>query len=91
MVTALTPGPTLFLMPATLLQKRTRRLAEKMEDHLDLIRLDPTYRLHFHDGTSLDLTPDMQRMRDALRQLNPGRSGTSYASWPKAHVTTRSH
>ena len=64
-------GPTLFLMPDTFAQTY-RDLGEKMEDHLDLIRLDPTYRVHFHDGSRLDLTPDLVYMRDQLESLEPG-------------------
>ena len=39
-------GPTLFLMPAVFAQTYAD-LGERMEDHLHLIRLDPTYRVHF--------------------------------------------
>src|SRR5512135_1554318 len=47
-------GPTLFLMPETWRETYTA-LGERMADHLDLVRIDPTYRVHFHDGSSLDL------------------------------------
>ena len=50
-------GPTLFLMPQVF-RETYAALGERMEDHLDLTRLDPTYRVHFHDGTSLDLTAE---------------------------------
>ena len=61
-------GPTLFLMPEVFAETYAA-LGERMEDHLDLVRLDPTYRVHFHDNTSLDLTsvlPDMRRQLDAI-------------------------
>src|SRR6476619_3606359 len=58
-------GPSLFLMPSVF-QQTYADLGERMEDHLDLVRLDPTYRVHFHDGTSLDLTGDLPKMRDQL-------------------------
>ena len=64
-------GPTLFLMPQTFAETYTA-LGERMEDHLDLVRLDPTYRVHFHDGTSLDLTADLVHMREQLDAMEPG-------------------
>ncbi len=64
-------GPTLFLMPDTF-RETYRALGERMEDHLDLVRLDPTYRVHFHDGMRLDLTSDMERMRAQLDAIEPG-------------------
>jgi phytoene desaturase len=64
-------GPTLFLMPQ-IFARTYEALGERMEDHLDLIRLDPTYRIHFHDGQTLDLTADMVRMREQLDAIEPG-------------------
>jgi phytoene desaturase len=64
-------GPTLFLMPAVFAETY-KALGERMEDHLDLTRLDPTYRVHFHDGSSLDLTSDLIAMRQQLDALEPG-------------------
>jgi phytoene desaturase len=64
-------GPTLFLMPQTFAETYTA-LGERMEDHLDLVRLDPTYRVHFHDDTTLDLTANLVRMREQLDAMEPG-------------------
>lgn len=64
-------GPSLFLMPAVFAETYAD-LGERMEDHLDLIKLDPTYRVHFHDSTTLDLTADMMRMREQLEAIEPG-------------------
>jgi phytoene desaturase len=64
-------GPTLFLMPH-IFERTYAELGERMEDHLDLVRLDPTYRIHFHDGVTLDLTADMVRMRQQLDSIEPG-------------------
>jgi len=50
-------------------------LGERMQDHLELVHLDPTYRAHFHDGSSLDLTYQMPRMREQLDALEPGAFG----------------
>ncbi len=67
-------GPTLFLMPQVF-RDTYAALGERMEDHLELTRLDPTYRVHFHDGTSLDLTAELPRMQEQLEQIEPGSFG----------------
>jgi phytoene desaturase len=64
-------GPTLFLMPAVFAETY-RALGERMEEHLDLIRMEPTYRVHFHDDTTLELTSDLIRMREQLDAIEPG-------------------
>lgn len=64
-------GPTLFLMPS-IFAATYRSLEEKMEDHLDLMRIDPTYRVRFQDGSSLDLTADLVQMREQLDAIEPG-------------------
>jgi phytoene desaturase len=67
-------GPTLFLMPEVFAETYAA-LGERMQDHLDLVRLDPTYRAHFHDGSSLDLSPSLARMREQLDAMQPGGFG----------------
>ncbi len=64
-------GPTLYLMPRVF-RETFADLGERVSDHLDLVPLAPTYRVHFHDGTSLDLTPDLLQMRDQLETMEPG-------------------
>jgi predicted NAD/FAD-dependent oxidoreductase len=44
-------GPSLFLMPQTY-----AAMDERMEDHLDLKRVDLTYHLHFEDGPKIQLS-----------------------------------
>ena len=67
-------GPTLFLMPEVFAETYAA-LGERMSDHLELVRLDPTYRAHFHDGARLDLTYQLPRMREQLDALEPGAFG----------------
>jgi phytoene desaturase len=64
-------GPTLFLMPPAFAETYAA-LGERMDDHLDLMRIDPTYRVHFHDGSRLDITSDLVEMREQLDSLEPG-------------------
>src|SRR5512142_128310 len=51
-------GPTLFLMPEVW-EETYAALGEKMSDHLDLVRIDPTYTVHFDDGLELQLSSNL--------------------------------
>ena len=64
-------GPTLFVLPH-LYEQEFAALGERLREHLDLRRVDPTYRLVFDGGKSLWLTSDRERMRDQLEALEPG-------------------
>ncbi len=64
-------GPTLFLMP-DVFEQTYAALGERMEDHLEVLRLDPTYRVHFHDRSTLELSGDLVRMRQQLETMEPG-------------------
>ncbi|MBN2006674.1 MAG: phytoene desaturase [Anaerolineae bacterium] len=67
-------GPSLFLMPPTF-RETYAALGERMEDHLDLVRIDPTYRVHFHDETILDLGSNMHHLQEQFDALEPGAFG----------------
>jgi phytoene desaturase len=64
-------GATLFMMPEVYTETFTA-LGERMQDHLNLQRVDPTYQLYFPDETRLLLTSDMHRMMDQLEAIEPG-------------------
>lgn len=61
-------GPTLFLMPEVW-EETFAALGERMSDHLDLRRIDPTYKVHFEDGLQLELTSDIGRMQTQLEKI----------------------
>ena len=61
-------GPTLFLMPEVWEETFTS-LGEKMSDHLDLRRIDPTYKVHFDDGLQLELTSNIGDMQTQLESV----------------------
>ena len=61
-------GPTLFLMPEVWEETFTA-LGEKMSDHLDLRRIDPTYKVHFDDGLQLELTSNIGDMQTQLESV----------------------
>jgi len=61
-------GPTLFLMPEVWEETFTA-LGERMSDHLDLRRIDPTYKVHFEDGLQLALTSNLGAMQTQLERV----------------------
>jgi phytoene desaturase len=61
-------GPTLFLMPEVW-EETYAALGEKMSDHLDLRRIDPTYTVHFEDGLRLQLTSNLGEMQTQLESV----------------------
>ncbi len=61
-------GPTLFLMPEVW-EETFAALGERMSDHLDLRRIDPTYKVHFEDGLQLQLTSNLGEMQRQLEQV----------------------
>lgn len=61
-------GPTLFLMPEVW-EETFASLGEKMSDHLDLRRIDPTYKVYFDDGLQLELTSDIGKMQTQLEKI----------------------
>lgn len=46
-------GPTVLTLPS-LLEETFQAVGERLSDWLDLVRLDPAYRAHFPDGSTLD-------------------------------------
>jgi len=64
-------GPTLFLMPEVFAETYTA-LGARMEDHLDLRRIDPTYRVRFEDGLEIALSSDLTAMQQQLEAIEPG-------------------
>ncbi|HEX9135136.1 MAG TPA: hypothetical protein VF844_22850 [Ktedonobacteraceae bacterium] len=61
-------GATLFLMPEVFAETYTT-LGKRMEDHLELHRIDPTYRIRFEDDTQLALTSDLNAMQAQLEAI----------------------
>ena len=61
-------GPTLFLMPEVW-EETFAALGEKMSDHMQLVRIDPTYKVHFDDGLQLQLTSNLGEMQAQLEKV----------------------
>lgn len=64
-------GPTFFLYPRVL-EEIFRAVGRDLRREVDLMRLDPQYRLVFGLGGELLATPDPARMEQAIAALSPG-------------------
>jgi phytoene desaturase len=63
-------GPTVVTAPF-LLEELWSLAGREMEDDVDLVRVDPFYRIRFDDGTVFDYTGDTDAMIDQIRALRP--------------------
>ncbi|MBD3226292.1 MAG: phytoene desaturase [Caldithrix sp.] len=63
-------GPSLITAP-DIIRDIFNSAGKKMEDYLDLIYLDPFYRIFFHDGSKIDYTADSEAMKEQLTRFNP--------------------
>ncbi|MCO6008646.1 phytoene desaturase family protein [Actinoallomurus purpureus] len=59
-------GPTVLTMPG-IVADTLAAVGESLDARLPLVRLDPAYRAHFADGTTLDVRTDAEAMTDAVR------------------------
>jgi phytoene desaturase len=63
-------GPTFFLYPRVLAEV-FEACGRRLEDEVELVRLDPQYRVAFGAGGQLDCTPRLEAMEQQLAQLAP--------------------
>ena len=64
-------GPTILIRPSVL-RRIFSEVGRKLEDYLEMRRLDPQWRCFFDDGLVLDLKDDLQAMATSLDNLKPG-------------------
>jgi phytoene desaturase len=64
-------GPTLITAPF-LFEELWELAGKKLADHVELVPIDPFYRIRFHDGTSFDYTGDAARMEREIARFAPG-------------------
>ena len=62
-------GPSIITAP-DLIQRVFECAGVRMEDYLDLVKLDPFYRIYFHDGSSLDYTDNGEQMRRQMARFS---------------------
>ncbi len=71
-------GPTIVTIPSVL-RRIFAEAGAKMEDYLELVRLDPQWRCFFDDGSHLDLAQNPDVMAKTLDAFAPGtNSGQRY-------------
>lgn len=71
-------GPTIITIPSVL-HRIFSEAGARMDDYLDLVRLDPQWRCFFNDGSVLDLAQNPEAMARTLDDFAPGvHSGSRY-------------
>lgn len=63
-------GPSLITAP-DILDSVFRAGGRRLTDYVDLVPLDPYYRIFFHDGTRIDYVGDPERMKAQMRRFDP--------------------
>ena len=64
-------GPSLVTAPS-IIDGVFRAAGARLEEYVDLIAMDPYYRVYFHDGTHLDYVGDPERMKKQMEVFHPG-------------------
>ena len=77
-------GPTFFLYPRVLADIFAA-CGRRLDDEVELIRLDPQYRLVFENGGEIRATGDMARMADEIARFSP----TDAAAFPRFMADNR--
>lgn len=67
-------GPTFFLYPR-ILKEIYEACGKDLFEKVDLVRIDPQYRLIYGDGSELVCTPDVKRMEQSIAALSPADAG----------------
>ena len=63
-------GPTFFLYPR-LLAELFETVGARLEDEVELVKLDPHYRLVFENGPTLDASSDLDVMEREVAKISP--------------------
>jgi phytoene desaturase len=63
-------GPSWYWMPE-LIEKNFEDLGERVENHLDLVRLDPAYKVFWNDFTSTEIPADINELVTTFDELEP--------------------
>jgi phytoene desaturase len=63
-------GPTVITAPY-LLEELFALVGRSFGDYVDLVPVDPFYRVQFHDGMSFDYVGDEERLLEQIRMVNP--------------------
>jgi phytoene desaturase len=63
-------GPTIITLPH-LIDELWELCGKKREDEIEFREMDPFYRIHFHDGTSIACSRDPDKMRAEVARICP--------------------
>lgn len=64
-------GPTFFLYPRVI-DEILQLAGTSLRDEVEMVRLDPQYRIQFGSGGKIDCTPDIAAMERQIADLSPG-------------------
>ncbi|HEU5169857.1 MAG TPA: phytoene desaturase family protein [Gemmatimonadales bacterium] len=64
-------GPSLVLM-VEYWRQLFEGLGRRLEDYVSLVQLDPSYRIHYPDGSTLEVTSRLNRLLENLERVEPG-------------------
>lgn len=64
-------GPSWYLMP-DVFEKYFAEFDKKPEEYMELVRLDPSYRVFFDIDDSVDISKDLEKNLDLFETLEPG-------------------
>lgn len=64
-------GPSLITAPG-IIDAVFAAAGRRLVDYVDLVPLDPFYRIHFHDGTHIDYVADAERMKAQMAKFDEG-------------------
>ena len=64
-------GPSLVTAPHVI-DSVFKAAGKRLKDYVDLVPLDPYYRVYYHDGTHLDYVGDPERMKAQMARFNAG-------------------
>ena len=71
-------GPTILTLPSVL-RRVFEEAGRKLEDYLNMIRLDPQWRCFFEDGSKFDLVESLPQMQQQLKK--PQQFQVGYSKW----------
>jgi len=64
-------GPTILVMKETF-EEFYRSIGQDFQQRVELVQIDPNYRIYFHDGDHLDLHSNMARLAAEVERIQPG-------------------
>jgi phytoene desaturase (3,4-didehydrolycopene-forming) len=67
-------GPSLLLLPP-IFHRLYSDLGTTLQQHIDLIKCEPNYVLHFHDGEKVVLSTDRVKLRSEVERFEGPEGG----------------